>query len=173
MEFISTLLLIFSFSVQPCQPAEDKPYGSMKNCRVIGNNACCDWHYVEDRFCIQDDECCTKLEAANDSMDALRTQHTWCYEPKCGWLLKKEGYYNNWESNDHWSKANRKARKLVMKGKYKQAKRFARRALKKLVRLGLCKKNEPCDDNLEFIAYASKKELQEATKQWAEDQLGC
>lgn len=173
--YIITLLTVISvsFADLPCRPAEDKPTGQRKGCQIIKGDMCCTWHYVEDRMCFGQDHDCTKIEAADDSMNALRVLHTWCYKKSCGWLLHKEGYYNNWGSNDHWSKVNRRARKLVLSGKYKKAKRFAKRALRKLVKLGLCKKGEPCDDNLEFIAYASIKELKKAAEYWRDAEDGC
>ena len=90
-------------------------WGEPRGCVLVKGEICCEWHSVEDRYCTRSpDDDCSSIERAQDSMNALRSQESWCYKLPCGWLLNGEGYYNNWESKDEWSKDNRKVRKLLM-----------------------------------------------------------
>ena len=167
---IMVLIIISAIAASPCEGTEDRPRGEPRECALVNSEICCEWHYVEDRYCTPSpDDDCSRIERAEDSMNALRSQESWCYKLLCGWSLRGEAYYNNWESQDEWSKANRKVRSLLHKKRYKRAKRLAKRSLIRLAKLGLCERDEPCDDHLEFVAYAPIKELKRAVKEWDYD----
>jgi len=152
-----------------CQEAENKPIGELKRCALVQGEFCCEWRYVIDRYCIGEDDDCTPVERADDAMNALRAEESWCYKFACGWMLNGEGYYNNWESNDPLAVAQRKIRKLIVKKKYRKARKVAKKALNHLIKIGYCRKDEPCDDHLEFVINASKKELRQASSYWITD----
>jgi hypothetical protein len=156
-----------------CQEAGDKPIGEPKHCAFVQGGFCCEWRYVIDRYCTTDSlepiDDCTPVERADDAMNALRSEESWCYKFACGWMLNGEGYYNNWNSNDPLAVAQRKIRKLVVKKKYKKARKAAKKALNHLIKIGYCDKDEPCDDHLEFVINSSKRELKQASSHWITD----
>jgi len=163
-----TSLLSFNF-IEDCVYAEDKPMGDPKECTFRNGEVCCEWRYVIDRYCAYEDSECTPYEKANDSMYALRSQENWCWRPFCGWLLNGEGYYTNWGmEGDPSAESQRKIRLLVINQKFHKAKREAKKALKHFIKIKECELNDPCDDMLEFVIYASRKELKMAAKEWRE-----
>ena len=170
IEIIMLITSLFSFNfIEDCRYAEDKPMGDPKECVYRSGEVCCEWRYIIDRYCAYEDTECTPYEKANDSMDALRAQENWCWRPPCGWLLNGEGYYTNWGmEGDLSAESQRKIRLLVIKHKFRKAKREAKKALKHLIKVGDCEFDEPCDDMLEFVIYASRKELKLAAKEWRE-----
>jgi hypothetical protein len=173
IEIIMLITSLFSFNfIENCTYAEDKPIGTPRECSFQSGEVCCEWRYVIDRYCAYEDSECTPYEKANDSMDALRAQENWCWKPFCGWLLNGEGYYTNWSAEKVPSADfQRSVRLLVINHKFHKAKREAKKALKHLIKIGDCETDEPCDDMLEFVIHASRKELKMAAREWRESEF--
>jgi len=171
------LLLILSLtllSIGPvCEEAENVPVGEPRGCILVEEEICCVWHHSINRYCVPESlyllNHCTRMERAEDSMNAIRVQETWCYQYPCGWFSGGEGYHNNWHSTDEWSVANRQTRKLLVAKKFKEAKRLAKKTLRDLIKKSLCERGGLCDDHLEFIATAPHALLEKAAKEWAEN----
>jgi hypothetical protein len=167
---VAILALTWGETGPKCPETKDGPLGEPKYCSFVKNELCCEWRYVVDRFCIGADHGCTPAEKAADSMNALRSVEQWCYNFTCSeWTPNGDGYYNGWNSDDPLSIAQRKIRELVVRKKYKRAKKAAKKALKQLVSIGFCRKGKPCDDQLEFAVSANRKEMREAASLWVTD----
>jgi len=172
IEIIMLVTSLFSFNfIEDCKYADDKPMDDPKGCYFQKGEICCEWRYVINRYCAYEDSECTPFEKANDSMNALRSQEHWCWDPPCGWILDGESYYSNWGMQGTPSAdSQRKVRTLVIKKKFRKARIAARKALAHLIKVNDCEKDEPCDDMLEFVINASLKELKIAAKEWREDE---
>ena len=171
------ILLFISLSLYlsgpVCGAEGGLPVGEPKSCVFENEKICCEWHHVLNNYCAPESLYplydCSEAEHAQGFMNAIRSHESWCYTPTCGWSWEGESYYDNWESHDEWSIANREVRDLLIKERFRRAKFIARRTLQKLTYTGFCTKNKPCDAHLEFVVAASVEKLRKALKEWSQD----